>query len=347
VGTERHEARRIDNQLRGRAGRQGDPGSSRFFVSFEDDLMRIFAPDSMRNWLKKVGMDDGMALESKMVTRWIEKAQKRVEEYNFDIRKNLLEYDEVLDEQRKTIYSWRQKILERRDVEEEIIALAEDAVEDGIYIYVEPKRPPEEWDVEGLSEWSERKFGEKPQIPPEKHGSAEKLTEHLLEHVRGLFRNKCDQVDREPLLEFGRSLMLRTIDVKWKEHLHAMDVLKSGIGLRGWGQQDPKIAYKIEGGENFDQMMASIADQFTDIFFRVHVEEREERQISSVWQAGSERHEAFDVAAEADRQRAAAEQAGEHKALEPIKVDIKVGRNDPCPCGSGKKYKHCCGRPGA
>ncbi|MFW6457449.1 MAG: preprotein translocase subunit SecA [Planctomycetota bacterium] len=347
VGTERHEARRIDNQLRGRAGRQGDPGSSRFFVSFEDDLMRIFAPESMRGWLEKVGMEEGMALESKMVSRWIEKAQKKVEEYNFEIRKNLLEYDEVMDEQRKTVYSWRQKILNRENIEEEIVTLAEDAIFDGLGTYVDSDSPPEDWDLEGLKEWFERKFDAPLNIPPEKQAHADVLQDYLFECVREIYQQKCDEVEKEPLMEFARSLMLRTIDVRWKDHLHAMDVLKSGIGLRGWGQHDPKIAYKIEGGEHFDKMIASIADQFTDMFFRVHVEEREERDVSGVWETEEMQHADFDVTQEAGQQKEAADTAGEEEVeLEPITADSKVGRNDPCPCGSGRKYKKCCGKPG-
>jgi preprotein translocase subunit SecA len=344
VGTERHEARRIDNQLRGRAGRQGDPGSSRFFISFEDDLMRVFAPPSMQNWLKKLGMEEGMALESRTVSGWIAKAQKRVEEYNFEARKSLLEYDEVMDEQRKTIYSWRQKILERRNIEEEIIALAEDAVLDGLDIYVDPKKSAQEWDIAGLAGWFEHKFGEPPSIPPDKQDDDQALQGFLFQRVREVFSRKCEEVgSKEALVEFGRAVLLRTIDVKWKDHLYAMDALKSGIGLRGWGQHDPKIVYKIEGGEDFDKMMITIAEKFTDVFFRVRVEKKE-HQVSGVWGAGAARHDAFDVSTQADRQKAAADAAGEHKPVEPIKVEMKVGRNEPCPCGSGKKFKQCCGR---
>jgi len=345
VGTERHEARRIDNQLRGRAGRQGDPGSSRFFVSFEDDLMRVFAPDSMRSWLKRAGMDDGVALESKLVTRWIEKAQKRVEEYNFDIRKNLLEYDEVMDEQRKTIYSWRQKILERREVEEELVALVEDAARDGLDAYVDPKRSSQDWDLAGLSEWFERKFGEPTELPPGEQGTVDELEDRLIARSREVFQHKCELIGRDVMMEFGRSLLLRTIDVKWKDHLHAMDVLRSGISLRGWAQHDPKIEYKSEAGRMFEEMMAGVAEGVTDLLLRVHVQERAQRQVGGIWQEAQARHEDFDLAAEADSQRKAAQAAGgEHKPIAPIRVDMKVGRNAPCPCGSGKKYKHCCGR---
>jgi len=345
VGTERHEARRIDNQLRGRAGRQGDPGSSRFFVSFEDDLMRIFAPESMQRWLQRAGMDDGMALESKMVSRWIEKAQKRVEEYNFDIRKNLLEYDEVMDEQRKSVYSWRQKFVENRDVEEELLTLAEDAVTDGLDLYVDPKLSADEWDLESLREWFERKFGAPLELPEDRLGEPDALEQHVQDRARELFEQKCEQVGRERLVDFGRYLALRTIDIKWKDHLHAMDVLRSGIGLRGYAQLDPKIEYKSEGGAMFEQMLISIADEFTDLLFRVQVEERTGREVEDIWQIDEVRHDQFSVQQYAEQQEQVADSAGIKTAVKPIRVDQKVGRNDPCPCGSGKKYKHCCGRP--
>jgi len=343
VGTERHEARRIDNQLRGRAGRQGDPGTSRFFVAFEDDLMRIFAPESMQKWLRRAGMDDGMAIESKMVSRWIQKAQARVEEYNFDMRKNLLEYDEVLDEQRKTIYAWRQKLVERRDTEQELLTLIEDAVRDGVDIYMDARKSPEEWDVQSLSEWFERKFGRPLQIPKECRSDADALEDHLLQSARAAWQDKFEQIGKEQMLDFGRALMLRTIDIKWKDHLHAMDVLRSGIGLRGYAQLDPKIEYNKEAGENFETMLINITDEVTDLLFRVQVEERGEREIGGIWQVAEMRHDEFRAGEAAFKEEELAAGA-ERKPVEPIKVGAKVGRNAPCPCGSGKKYKHCCGK---
>ncbi|MDP6107520.1 MAG: SEC-C metal-binding domain-containing protein, partial [Candidatus Brocadiia bacterium] len=344
--TQRHEARRIDNQLRGRAGRQGDPGSSRFFVSFEDELLRVFAPESTRNWLKRVGMEEDMALESRMVSRMIQKAQQRVEEYNFDMRKNVLEYDEVMDEQRKTIYSWRQKVLERRKVEEELVALAEEATQDAMDVYVDPKRSASEWDMEGLAEWFKHKHGEPLDVTSDTQGRAQELEDQLVGRVRDMFQSRCEAAGRELMVEFGREALLRTIDVRWKDHLRAMDVLRSGISLRAWAQHDPKIEYKSEAGRMFEAMMASIAEHVSDLLFRVHVEERDRSELGGVWQIAEARHDAFDIAAQADHQREAAHAAGEHKRIEPIRVEQKVGRNEPCPCGSGKKYKQCCGRTG-
>ena len=310
VGTERHEARRIDNQLRGRAGRQGDPGSSRFFVSFEDDLLRIFAPESMQGWLKRVGMEDGMAIESRMVSRWIEKAQKRVEEYNFEVRKNVLEYDEVMDEQRKSIYSWRQKFVENRGVEDELLVLIEDAVGDGVDFYASPRTRLEERDFDGLSAWFERKFGQKPEIPADCRNDIPALENYLIGLARELFERKAQAVGKAQFLDFGRFLALRTIDIKWKDHLHAMDVLRSGIGLRGYAQLDPKIEYKAEGGEIFEQMLMRVADEVTDLLYRVRVEEERERKVTDIWQVSEERHDQFNVGAYARQQEQVADTAG-------------------------------------
>jgi len=346
IGTERHEARRVDNQLRGRAGRQGDPGSSRFYVSFEDDLMRIFAPPSMRKWLQRAGLEKGMAIESKMVTRWIERAQKRVEEYNFDIRKHLLERDEVMDVQRKSVYAWRQKFVESRDVEQEVLTLIEDAVVDGVDVYVNPKRPPEEWDLDGLEEWFQRKFGIPAEIPDECRADDGALEAHLVARAKELFQQRCEAVGKEVLLDFARYLALNTIDRKWKDHLHAMDVLKSGIGLRAYAQLDPNIEFRTEGGEMFEQMLMAIADDFTDLLFRVQVEERTGRQVEGIWGMDTVARERFHVEQYARRQEQVADAAGEPAHVTPIRVHQKVGRNDPCPCGSGKKFKYCCGRMG-
>ena len=344
VGTERHESRRIDNQLRGRAGRQGDPGSSRFYVSFEDELMRRFAPESMQTWLQRAGMEEGVALESKMVTRWIEKAQKRVEEYYFDMRKNLLEYDEVMDEQRKSVYSWRQKFVEGRDVEPELLTLVEDAIRDGVDLYVQNRSLPSDWDLDGLAEWFERKTGIPAELPEEARIDLDALEAHLVERARNAFLRKCEDVGKEPMLDFGRSMALRTIDMKWKDHLHAMDELRSGIGLRSYAQLDPKIEYKSEGGEMFERMLISIADEVSSLLFRVQVERRTDREVDGIWAMTAMQREQLSAEDYARRQEQVADAAGPRAPVKPIRVQQKVGRNAPCPCGSGKKFKHCCGR---
>ncbi len=346
VGTTRHEARRIDNQLRGRAGRQGDPGSSRFYVSFQDELMRRFAPESMQNWLKRVGMEQGVAIESRMVTRWIQRAQKRVEEYNFDIRKNLLEYDEVMDVQRKTVYSWRQKFVENRDVQEELLTLIEDAIKDGVDLYASQKPADDGRDLQGLIGWFERKVGAPAEVPPEIKSDLGAVETHLAQRAKDVFLAKCDALGKESLLDFGRTVALRTVDVKWREQLHAMDVLRGAIGLVGYAEHDPKILYKSEGGEMFERMLISIAAEVSDLLFKVRVEEKTGREVQGVWGMSEVRHEQFQAAEYGRQQEQTADAAGAPVAVKPIRVTQKVGRNAPCPCGSGKKFKHCCGRMG-
>jgi len=343
VGTERHEARRIDNQLRGRAGRQGDPGSGRFYVSFQDDLMRIFAPESVRRWIGRTNAEDDVPIEMKMVGRWIAKAQRRVEEYNFEIRRNLLEYDEVMDEQRKSVYTWRQKFVEERDVEQELRVLIEDAVGDAVDLHVNPSVSADDWDVAELTAWSATTLGEEVELTDVARIGAQAVDGDMQKLARKAFDRRCEAVGKEPMLDFGRSLALRTIDMKWKDHLHAMDVLRSGIGLRSYAQLDPKIEYKSEGGEMFEQMLISIAEEITQLIFRVQVEERTERQVDDVWQVSGSRHDSLDADAYAHQQEQIADASGSHP-VETIRIEARVGRNDPCPCGSGKKYKQCCGR---
>jgi preprotein translocase subunit SecA len=343
VGTERHEARRIDNQLRGRAGRQGDPGSSRFFLSFEDDLIRIFAPESMTRWLKRLGMEEGMAIESRMATRWIEKAQRRVEEYNFEVRKSVLDYDEVMDEQRKSIYSWRQKIVENREVDKEIRSLLEETVRDGVDLYCPS---PHERDIEGLEAWFQRRFGRSLLVGKEHSENTEALEEFLIGQGLEAYDEKCEQVGADNLLLFARYVLLDTIDAQWKDHLHAMDVLRSGIGLRGYGQVDPKIEYKREALDMFDELIGRVTDKVTDLLFQVQIQEGAEREHADIWQVEQALHEEFDLKERTKQEEAIENQEAAGAKVEPIRVAPKVGRNEPCPCGSGLKYKKCCGRQG-
>jgi preprotein translocase subunit SecA len=260
------------------------------------------------------------------------------------MRKNVLEYDEVMDEQRRSIYSWRQKFVEGRGVEEELLTLIEDAVGDGVDLYCPPRSRQEDRDLEGLGAWFERKFGEQPQIAEEERGDPAALERRLVALARDLFERKAQAVGKEQFLDFARFLALRTIDMKWKDHLHAMDVLRSGIGLRSYAQLDPKIEYKAEGGEMFEQMLMRVADEVTDLLYRVRVEEERERKAVDVWQVNELHQTQEQVNAYARQQEQVADNAGARAAARPVRVQQKVGRNEPCPCGSGKKFKHCCGR---
>src|SRR3989338_6102736 len=241
VGTERHEARRIDNQLRGRSGRQGDPGSSRFYVSLEDDLMRLFASERVSSILQRLGMEEGMAIEHSMVTNAIERAQRKVEEHNFEIRKHLLEYDEVMDEQRKTIYAWRQKCLEGKDLKEGVLKMIKDSVLDEVDYYMGVKEEGESWDTNGLLEWFGTKFRAEVTLDEIAGKTKEEIEGLLTTRAQELYQQRVREIGEEEVLRLEQILLLEKIDAKWKDHLYAMDHLKSGIGLRGYAQIDPRV----------------------------------------------------------------------------------------------------------
>lgn len=354
IGTERHEARRIDNQLRGRAGRQGDPGSSRFYVSLEDDLMRIFAPERVGLILKKFGMVDGMAIEHAMVSKSIERAQKKVEQHNFEIRKNLLEYDEVMDEQRKTIYAWRQKVLEQENLREDLLKMIEESIQDAVDYYLNPKLHSSEWDLDSLINWYTQKFGIRVDLKISETDLREDIENLLISSAFKAYEEKETEIGKEELRKIEQILMLDKVDTKWKDHLYAMDHLKSGIGLRGYAQVDPKIEYKREALIMFESMMVSIREEVTDLIFKLRVRPETVNRYKNVWNANSFVYQdslnilpEYSIASSAGREKraesAVANNQGEQKP-EPIRVGLKVGRNQPCPCGSGKKYKQCCGR---
>ncbi len=348
LGTERHEARRIDNQLRGRSGRQGDPGSSRFYVALEDDLMRLFASDRVGYILQKLGMEEGMAIEHSMVSNAIERAQKKVEEHNFEIRKHLLEYDEVMDEQRKTIYAWRQKCLEQKDLREEILNMISETVHGSVEHYMDNMLEEEQgWDAKGLLGWFRTKFGA--EVTPQEitHKTKEDLAAALTARAQEMYTHRVKELGEADMARLEQILLLEKIDAKWKDHLYAMDHLKSGIGLRGYAQIDPRVEYKREALTIFEDMMFSIREELLDILFRIKIEKGVPAMARSVW-----RQEDFvyhDPSALLEGRRASqtatttSSEGGERK-LEPIRVGVKVGRNQPCPCGSGKKYKVCCGK---
>ncbi len=338
LGTERHEARRIDNQLRGRAGRQGDPGSSRFYLSLEDDLMRIFASDRISGIMQSLGMDEGVPIESKLITRQIERAQKQVEARNFEIRKHLLEYDDVMNKQREAIYAIRRDLLEGVDQREYLIELASDILQDLMAQYTPQEKDQEEWDIEGLRINVGNQFG----FDIATLGFDLKAASYaeILEQVTGKFRTMYEDKERRltaanmRLVE--RSIMLQVLDGQWKDHLLALDHLKEGIGLRGYGQRDPLIEYKKESFDMFEAMNARREEE-TIRYLALFQPMTQEEQAAQV----REREEA--------RRRQAKEQNlvySSSDASTPTtkrREVAKVGRNDPCPCGSGKKFKKCHG----
>ncbi|MBU6392020.1 MAG: preprotein translocase subunit SecA [Planctomycetota bacterium] len=351
IGTERHEARRIDNQLRGRAGRQGDPGSSRFYASLQDDLMRIFASDRVSSLLKTLGMEEGMAIEHSMVSNAIERAQKKVEEHNFEIRKHLLEYDEVMDQQRKTIYTLRQNVLEGKYLHEYIIQMMEDSIKEMVAFAYDTKSSRDDekspFDLEG---WFKQKFGLTIDLNEVEEKTRQNVEEFLIKKAQEAYEAKENTVGKGNMEKITQVLLLEKIDTKWKDHLYAMDHLRSGIGLRGYAQVDPRIEYKREALGMFESMNLSIRDDVTDLIFKLQVGEEVERK--NIWHpdhyvhqevTGLEKIQESPAAVSMQSSSVNSEEQVERK-IEPIKVGVKVGRNQPCPCGSGRKYKQCCGR---
>ncbi len=351
IGTERHEARRIDNQLRGRAGRQGDPGSSRFYVSLQDDLMRIFASERVSSLLKMFGMEEGMAIEHSMVTKSIERAQKKVEEHNFEIRKHLLEYDEVMDEQRKTIYGMRQNVLEGKNLHEYIARMFEDCIQEMVHFaYTVKKGAEEENNQFDLTAWFKLKFGLGADLNEVEEKTPRNVEEYLIKKAMEAYEAKENTIGKQEMETIAQILLLEKIDIKWKDHLYAMDHLRSGIGLRGYAQLDPKIEYRREALAMFESMNLSIRDEVTDLIFKLQPIKESERKevfhpdhyVHQEVSGLSAIHESPE-AASAQTTNVTTEEQSEKKP-EPIKVGIKVGRNQPCICGSGKKFKQCCGR---
>jgi preprotein translocase subunit SecA len=332
IGTERHEARRIDNQLRGRAGRQGDPGSSRFYLSLEDDLMRIFAADRIANLMDRVGMEEGQPIEHSLITRAIENAQRKVEGQNFNIRKQLIEYDDVMNQQREIIYQQRRQALEEEDLQPVILDMIEDIVDDLVESHTEEEIPPEEWDLRGLEEAFLKQFSLPLALKDEvvEDLTQEGMREFLLEKARNVYFQKEKEWGPEITRDMERLITLQTVDQRWREHLLAMDHLKEGIGLRGYAQQNPLIEYKREGLEMFQEMIETIKVETIQMLFRIQVATQEETEQLEEAQQQPIFLSHGDAAAGSKRK--------------PVKKAAKIGRNQPCPCGSGKKYKKCCGR---
>ncbi|MGL5092390.1 MAG: preprotein translocase subunit SecA [Aeromonas sobria] len=348
IGTERHESRRIDNQLRGRSGRQGDPGSSRFYLSMEDTLMRIFASDRVTGMMKKLGMEEGEAIEHPWVTKAIENAQRKVEGRNFDIRKSLLEFDDVANDQRKVVYEQRNELLDTNDISETIHVIRDDVYGAVIDEYIPPQSLEEMWDVAGLEARLKADFGLdlplQQWLAEDDKLYEEKLRERILDEANKLYSHKQELVGVEVLRNFEKAVMLQTLDGLWKEHLAAMDHLRQGIHLRGYAQKNPKQEYKRESFDLFTQMLETLKRDVVSILSRVQVQERDVEVMEEQQRQQAEAAPRTYTHAAAESQLADEEAAGEEGHTTFVRDEQKVGRNDPCPCGSGKKYKHCHGQ---
>ncbi|MGH9863730.1 MAG: preprotein translocase subunit SecA, partial [Candidatus Acidiferrales bacterium] len=335
LGTERHEARRIDNQLRGRAGRQGDPGSSRFYLSLEDDLMRIFGGERLKGLMLRLGMEEGVPIESRLISKRIEAAQKAVEAQNFEARKHLLEYDDVMNKQRLAIYGMRRVILEGADLREEILSMAADFAAHIVATHCSKNVHPEKWNLDGLRQDLWRQFGldiKQNGLDPEAL-SFEELEGKVLERVQALYEEKEQQLGAEQVRRLERIIRLQIIDAQWKDHLLTMDHLKEGINLRGYGQKDPLVEYKRESFNLFEEMLDRVDSETLRYLFL----------MKPVAQQLSEEEQMF--ARRRQRQESELRFVGgsEPARSQPVRAAAKVGRNEPCPCGSGRKYKKCHG----
>ncbi len=325
IGTERHESRRIDNQLRGRSGRQGDPGTSRFYISLEDDLMRLFGSDRISGVVESLGLEEDQPIEHKMLSNTIENAQKRVEGRNFNIRKHVLQYDDVMNQQREVIYKQRQKVLSGENLKESIVNMVENTIDYIMGLYTSESPYAEEWNLVGLTEYAESIFMPKGSLEFSREEleelTSEELSRQLIDIAKKQYEVKEKELGSEKMREIERVVMLKVVDQKWMDHIDNMDQLRQGIGLRAYGQRDPVIEYKFEGFDMFEEMIRNIQEDTLKIIYNAKVEHLPEREK---------------VAEPVDAVH------GEVSS-KPIQKNNKVGRNEPCPCGSGKKYKKCCG----
>ncbi len=335
IGTERHESRRIDNQLRGRSGRQGDPGSSQFYIAMEDDLMRLFGSEKIMGIIDKLGFDDSQPIEHPILSRSIESAQKKVEARNFDIRKHVLQYDDVMNKQREVIYAQRRRVLEGESLKDQVLEMIGDTIETILDIYTSNSQYPEEWDIEGLTEYARKIFlfsgnlGIKDRVSL----TREELRTMLLDLALGVYGRKEEEIGSEQMRELERVILLRVVDMKWMENIDNMHQLRQGIGLRAYGQEDPVQAYQVEGYEMFQEMVQSIKEDTVRYLFGVRLERMPLRE-----------RVAQPIEASHGDNGAGSGGSSGGGVKKPVKKGAKIGRNDPCPCGSGKKYKRCCGR---
>jgi preprotein translocase subunit SecA len=345
VATERHESRRVDNQLRGRSGRQGDPGSSRFYLSLEDPLLRIFASDRVAAIMQRLKMPEGEAIEHPWVTRAIENAQRKVEARNFDMRKHLLEYDDVANDQRRAIYESRNQLLEAVDISERITAIRAEVVNALINQHIPPESLEEQWDIDGLQKTLmaelQLDLPIKQWLADESELDEEKLRARVVEIADARYQEKVSAFDVQAIRQFERSIMLQSLDSHWREHLAALDHLRQGIHLRSYAQKTPTQEYKREAFELFSVMLDMINTEVTRILMTMRV--RSEDELQKVDEPPAPRNVQYH---HADYEQALGETSDESapEAQTFVRQGKKVGRNDPCPCGSGKKYKHCHGK---
>ena len=337
IGTSRHESRRIDNQLRGRSGRQGDPGESRFFIGLDDDLMKIFGGDAITRVFNTLGADEDMPIESKMITRAVENAQRKVEGRNFSIRKNVLQYDDVMNVQRTVIYEQRREVLDGKDLKENIAKMFDSVIENIVDSYIiegeTTNREALLQDVQttlGISEVNSLK---------EKNLDRDKVVEEITKKAHEIYDAKEEEFGSDNLRELERVVMLKIVDQKWMDHIDNMDELKKGIGLRGYGQKDPVVQYRIEGSDMFDDMIEDIRTDVVKILLNIRKKEGQTRrtQTTEITGAGLE-----DTAINLVDGNISEKEGGMNKTV--VNEEPKIGRNDPCPCGSGKKFKNCCGK---
>lgn len=332
IGTERHESRRIDNQLRGRAGRQGDPGISRFFLSLEDDLLRLFAADNIASVMDKLGMDEDEPIEHSLITRSIEHAQKKVEARNFDIRKNVLEYDDVMNQQREVIYAQRKKVLMGENLRENIFYMVEEIIKSEMNQYANEKLYPEEWTLDALIKDAESIYAPIGVLKQEELAelSRDELFETLKKTAEEHYQKREEEFTPTMMRQLEKIVMLRVVDNKWMEHLDHMDMLREGINLRAYGQRNPLVEYKIEGHTMFSEMIMDIQADIAKLMFRANIISEERRPLEDRLQTAKASH--GDEVADAETKK------------KPYVNTNNIKRNDPCPCGSGKKYKNCCGK---
>ncbi len=339
LGTERHEARRIDNQLRGRSGRQGDPGSSRFYLSLEDDLLRIFGSERISGIMDRLGMEEDQPIEHRLVTRAIENAQRRVEAHNFEIRKHLLEYDNVMNQQREVIYSQRREVLAGEDLKESVMEMVEEQTEGIVDLFSDEKVHPEDWDLKGLQDAIYQQFSFRWKVPsPEQDGlNRNRLKELIHQGAKDVYQKKEEEFGTPTLRYLEKVIMLQSIDYHWKDHLLAIDQLKEGIGLRGYGQKDPKIEYQKEAYQMFIEMLDRIKKDTVEKLFAIQIAKEKEAQEIKL-----ERKQTFIMSRGGEGAQNAGGETESGKGVTFRRDGKKIGRNDPCPCGSGKKYKKCC-----